>query len=246
MELLPLLDWERLSKYPAKWLLGYSDISTLTFAYTLMTGRATAHGTNYIDLGASSLDATTARWADVLGTAAGGTIKQHSSLQYRSSWEVTEPDTPTYWSVLGQADQAMHFTGRLIGGCLDTLSILLGTRFAPVSQYEDSYCRDTGIVWYLESCEMNAADMYRHLWQMRECGWFHHTNGIIFGRAAGYSDVQNFDMIDALHRVFDPLHIPVIYNADIGHVPPQITLVNGALAEVSCSNGHGDIQMRFR
>lgn len=245
MELLPLLDWERLRSLPPKWILGYSDISTLTFTYTLLTGHATAHGTNYIDLGSVTLDATTVRWADVLGIEAGGCIKQTSSPLYRSSWEVPEPDTPTKWSILGSEDGAVHFSGRLIGGCLDTLSNLLGTRYAPVERFIQSFCADAGVLWYLESCEMNAADMYRHLWQMRECGWFQHTNGFIMGRAAGYSDVKNFEMIDALHRIFDPLHIPVIYNADIGHVPPQITLVNGALADVSCSAGQGEITIRF-
>ena len=66
MDILPLLDWEALRTLPPKWVLGYSDISTFLFAYTLLTGTATAHGTNYVDLRSNKLDPVTARWIDVL------------------------------------------------------------------------------------------------------------------------------------------------------------------------------------
>ncbi|WP_081754716.1 hypothetical protein [Paenibacillus durus] len=32
------------------------------------------------------------------------------------------------------------------------------------------------------------------------------------------------------------LGVPVVYNADIGHVPPQLTLVNGALTAVDADS----------
>jgi muramoyltetrapeptide carboxypeptidase len=245
MEILPLLDWQSLRRQKPKWVLGYSDISTFTFAYTLLTGHATAHGINYFDMHAPLLDHTSARWIDVLSVAAGASITQCSSSFYRSSWDVPEPDTPTRWSVLGRQDNPARFTGRLIGGCLDTISILLGTSYAPIESFVEDYCAESGVIWYMESCEMSAADIYRHLWQMRECGWFRHTNGFIFGRAAGYSHSKNFELIDALETVFAPISVPVIYDADIGHVPPQMTLVNGALAEVMYSDGKGEITMTF-
>ena len=76
MEILPLLDWEELRAAPPKWVLGYSDISTFTFAYTLLTGTASAHGTNYIDLGSREWDSLTRRWVDVLSLTEGGQITQ--------------------------------------------------------------------------------------------------------------------------------------------------------------------------
>jgi muramoyltetrapeptide carboxypeptidase len=224
---------------PPKWILGYSDISTFTFAYTLLTGHATAHGPNYIDLGSEQIDHTTVRWLDVLSTESQKYVKQNSSLLHRSLWD-SPADTSTRWEILGPSINE-RFSGRLIGGCLDTLSILIGTKFAPVEQFSNSYCQDSGIIWYLESCEMNAADIYRHLWQMKECGWFNNTNGILVGRAAGYSHRKNFELTDALEDVLSQLNIPVIYNVDIGHVPPQITMINGALAEVCCFDGTGEI-----
>nr|WP_221626915.1 S66 peptidase family protein [Cohnella lubricantis] len=241
MELLPLIDWERWKAQAPKWLLGYSDISTLLFVYTLLTGHATAHGPNYFDVGSESPDELTARCLDVLRMGRGAAARQTSSSRYRSSWH-NPPDSDTRWEILGGGERA-RFSGRLIGGCLDTLSSLPGTRYAPVESFVRSYCEDSGVIWYLESCEMNAADIYRSLWQMEQSGWFRRMNGVLIGRPAGYSHADGFELTDALSAVFGPMGIPVVYNADIGHVPPQLTLVNGALAEVSCSGGRGELTM---
>ncbi|WP_256760445.1 S66 peptidase family protein [Cohnella sp. WQ 127256] len=243
MELLPLINWEGLKNQQPNWIVGYSDISTLLFAYTLLTGYATAHGPGYVDIGPDKVDDTTVKWLEVLRTQQGQRVTQTSSSQYRSSWGNGQ-DTPTRWEILGDRISE-QFSGRLIGGCMDTISILIGTEFAPVEQFSEDYCQDSGMIWYLESCEMNAADIYRHLWQMRQCGWFNNTNGVLIGRAAGYSPCKNFELTDALQKIFVPLNIPVLYNVDIGHVPPQMTLINGAFAEVVCSDGKGEITMTF-
>jgi muramoyltetrapeptide carboxypeptidase LdcA involved in peptidoglycan recycling len=251
MNILPLLDWEELVRHEPKWLLGFSDISTLTFAYTLITGRATAHGPNYVDIG-SSQDTLTTRWLDVLATEASEQIEQISSLKYQSAWDFPKPgfrlDTETEWKVLGYEhdwERQTAFSGRLLGGCMDTISVLIGTPYAPVERFVADYAMETGLVWFLESCEMNAADIYRHLWQMKMCGWFERCSGLILGRPAGYSPHKNFELQDALHAVFDSEGFPVIYDADIGHIPPQLTLVNGALGDVSCRNGKGAVKMSF-
>ncbi|MFD2612980.1 S66 family peptidase [Paenibacillus gansuensis] len=248
MEILPLIDWEALKAGEPKWMLGYSDISTILFVYTLLTGNATAHGTNLMDMRAGETGMV--GWDQVLSVPAGGSILQHSSQLYQSRWDFQQPhfqlDTPTEWKILGERRSDVSFSGRLIGGCMDTLSILAGTRYAPVSAFVEQYCSDTGLIWYLESCEMNAADIYRHLWNFQQCGWFDHANGVLVGRPDGYADTQNFELKDALERIFLPMGIPVIYDADIGHVPPQLTLVNGAFAEVFCRQGSGIVNMTFR
>ncbi|WP_046227866.1 S66 family peptidase [Paenibacillus dauci] len=247
MELLPLLDWDRIRQLPPKWILGFSDISTLTFAYTLQTGYASAHGPGAVDISGTN-DPTTTKWQEVLTALAGQTIEQQSSSHYQT---VSDPsrdglnlETPTYWHILGkeeESDLSLEFSGRLIGGCMDVLTILIGTDWAPVPSFIEQYGATDGVIWYLESCEMNAGDIYRHLWQMNQAGWFRHARGILIGRPAGYSALGNFELTDALHQVFDDLEIPVVYGVDIGHIPPQLTLVNGASAIVSVKSGQGSI-----
>ncbi|WP_308420294.1 S66 family peptidase [Kroppenstedtia guangzhouensis] len=252
MEILPLMDWEALRTAPPKWVLGYSDISTFTFSYTLLTGTASAHGTNYIDLGSREWDPLTRRWADVLSMTEGEQIKQVSSPMYQSSWERRRQqpemgfdlDTPTRWRVLGDDDAAVHLSGRLLGGCIETLSSLVGTSFAPVEPFAAS--QDEGILWFLESAESSAAEIYRRLWQMKEGGWFRHATGVLIGRPGQYRDAQDFGLVDALGGVFGDLNIPVVYDVDIGHVPPQLTLVNGARGKVKVEAGKGEVWMELK
>ncbi|MFD1776752.1 S66 family peptidase [Paenibacillus rhizophilus] len=254
MEILPLMDWEKLRTAPPKWMIGYSDTSTFLFAYTLMTGCATAHGTNFIDLRARPLDDVTARWRDVVGTGAGGTVAQTSSAMYQSAWDITKPgfilDTPTSWRTIAPGgasgeDPAVSFGGRLIGGCLETLTTLIGTPYAPVPTFIRDYCGEEGTVWFLESSQRNAGDIHRQLWQMKECSWFENCRGLLYGRPAGYSPVQDFGLADSLEQLAGELGIPVVYEADIGHVPPQLTLVNGAVAAVTAGGGRGTVTMSF-
>jgi muramoyltetrapeptide carboxypeptidase LdcA involved in peptidoglycan recycling len=252
MDILPLLDWDALKTMPPKWVMGYSDISTFLFAYTLITGTASAHGTNYVDLRSNELDPVTARWIDVLQTGQGGQLTQSSSTHYQSEWKpdlsTFNLDTPSRWKQLGQpegADSQVTFSGRLIGGCMDTITCLIGTPYAPVEAYLDQYCAEEGTIWYLESCEMNAGDIYRHLWQMRQAGWFAGVKGFMFGRPAGYSDTGDFNFTDALSSALGDMDVPILYDVDLGHIPPQLTFVNGALGKVAYQNGCGSLEMAF-
>ena len=40
--------------------------------------------------------------------------------------------------------------------------------------------------------------------------------------------------------------IPIILDCDIGHVPPQMPIVNGAILEVMCEKGEGVIKTFLR
>ena len=126
---------------------------------------------------------------------------------------------------------------------MDTLCKLLGTRFAPVESFLDKY-KEYGFIWTLESCEMDTPDVYRTFWQMRECGWFRHCNGIIIGRPDGCKDKRDFVFVDALNQGLGALNLPVLYDADIGHIPPQIQIVNGAIGRVDYVDGKATISQK--
>jgi muramoyltetrapeptide carboxypeptidase len=49
-ELLDRLDFEALRGLPPKWLLGFSDLSTLQLPLALCSGWSSAHGANLMDL----------------------------------------------------------------------------------------------------------------------------------------------------------------------------------------------------
>ena len=237
MDMLPLLDYEKLAALPAKWVCGYSDISTLTFVLTVKCEIAAVHGSNFMNMGYIRIHET-----DLLAFEAMGKSKiiQQSSPYWGKfrDWsdingEVYSLTNESAWK--SNADRH-EFSGRMIGGCMDTICKLLGTKYAPVDEFLNKYRAD-GFIWTLESCEMNAGDIYRTLWQMRENGWFERCNGVIYGRADGYSDTHDFTLVDALNC----LDLPVIYDADIGHIPPQVQIVNGAYGHVVYESGRAVI-----
>jgi muramoyltetrapeptide carboxypeptidase len=248
-EILPLIDWV---KVQPKWLLGYSDTSTLLFALTLKTGIATAHGTNFVDVRSDEWDVTTKKFLEVLSSGEGATIHQASSPQFQSNWNhdrkpepyVFNLDTETRWETV--YDQPVEMKGRLLGGCMDTIRHLIGTPYGNVMEFQQKHLKNEPILWYMENCEMSATDFHRTLLQMQQSGWFEHASGIIFGRTDAGQEVGGFKTLDALERLAETTRLPIIYDADIGHVPPQLTFVNGAYAEIKVAEGKGEMTMHLK
>lgn len=248
LEILEHLDFRQA---PAKWLLGYSDMSLLALAMTLNTGIATAHGTNIIDLRGRETDSTTARWRDVLESAAGDVIEQVSSDCYQKKWDHTDPsplvfhlDEPTVWKTV--SGQSETIEGRLLGGCIDVIRHLIGTPFGDVAKFRKMYIPQQPVVWYLENCEMSTTDLKRSLLQMKYAGWFDNCAGIVFGRSAANEPVQGYTAQQVYKEMSEQLDIPIIYDADIGHQPPQLIFVNGAYATIIAQDGKGHVKQELR
>ena len=73
---------------------------------------------------------------------------------------------------------------------------------------------------------------------MKEAGWLDYLKGVIVGRVKYPNSFVEMTYQDALKKVLD---VPVIFNADIGHVAPKMTIINGSIATISSSNGKGTI-----
>jgi muramoyltetrapeptide carboxypeptidase len=243
MDILPHLDFEKLASLPAKWVCGYSDVTTLTFPLTIISDIATIHGSNLMNMGFARIHDADLRAFYVMSNL---TTEQKSWGTWGgyTSWgdftqDVYELDKPSSWKLL-QGESSVSFGGRMIGGCMDTLCKWLGSRFAPIEAFLEKYKHD-GFIWTLESCEMTAPDIYRTFWQMRESGWFKYCHGIIIGRPDGYKDKRDFTLIDALKHGLGSLDVPVLYDADIGHIPPQMQIVNGSIGKVEFADGKATV-----
>ena len=46
--------------------------------------------------------------------------------------------------------------------------------------------------------------------------------------------------------IIGKLNIPIIYNADISHLKPCLTIINGSIVEVSVSDGKGKISFTLK
>ncbi|PGM56636.1 S66 peptidase family protein [Bacillus sp. AFS053548] len=247
IEILNKLAFE---SYKEKWILGYSDTSIILLALTLTTGIATAHGTNLIDLRGEYSDDTTAMWQKVLATKSGSSITQTSSELFQAKWQHENPSPyvfhlseKTNWKTTSNENEKIK--GRLLGGCIDVIRHLVGTPYGDVRSFRSKYIEEEPIIWYFENCEMNTTDLRRSLVQMQLAGWFESCAGILFGRSAANQTVDNYTIEDVYNELNKELAIPIIYDIDCGHVPPQITLINGAFAEVDVKGGKGKIVQSF-
>ncbi|MFC3031558.1 S66 peptidase family protein [Pseudoalteromonas fenneropenaei] len=243
MELLPLLDWSRLAAAKPKWLLGFSDISTILLALTCKLGWATAHGTNLMQLHRGQTDPLTSQVFNALALVRGEQLVQYPLSHFESqgvsmvrdpkaAFTLTEPST---WQALGKVN--LPVSGRLFGGCLDILVHILATPYADIETFCQQYAPE-GIILYFENAELPPNSYYRALMGLRMCGWFAKVNAILIGRnAKPVAHGQEITDKQAVQMAFADLTIPVLYDVDIGHLPPNLTLINGAQAELSLELG---------
>jgi muramoyltetrapeptide carboxypeptidase LdcA involved in peptidoglycan recycling len=78
---------------------------------------------------------------------------------------------------------------------------------------------------------------------LRRHHWFDGLSGLLIGRNAGPvpDSHESLSYTEALAATLGDLPYPVLYDVDIGHQPPQFTLVNGAVAHVQFKGGQGSI-----
>ncbi|TXK39648.1 S66 peptidase family protein [Nonomuraea sp. C10] len=243
IDLLPLLDWEALRAAEPTWVVGYSDLSTIITPLTLLTGVATIHGNNLMDTPYRVPDGLLG-WLDIVALPPGATFTQTPPGRYRAQgfdeWQISPEadeftlDTPGGWTRL-DGDGPVTAEGRLIGGCVETLCNVAGTRYT-----DTSFLSADGLIVYVEADQHDAGTICRHLHGMRLAGFFDGATAILAGRtrAPGLLTLtQHEAVLDALGG----LGVPIIADVECGHVPPYLPLVNGARARVSYAGGRGEI-----
>lgn len=89
-------------------------------------------------------------------------------------------------------------------------------------------------------------DLKRTLMQMKYSGWFDNCAGILFGRSPMNDDQADYSYLHVYQELAQDLGIPILYDIDCGHLPPQITFINGAWATVTYENGKATVTQDFK
>lgn len=251
-EILPLLDFAKLKASQPKWVVGYSDISTITTAITSCCDWATVHSACLMELLPEQPDKLTPATLDNLNIEEMGSFSQESSSHFQNyfpDWQENplctfDLNQPTQWRQLAtgsptQPNAALR--GRLFGGCLDTLVNLFSTRYVDFSAFKNQYAAD-GVLLYLENVEFSPMGLNRTLHSLDFRGVFDDINGLLLGRSTGPEDPKGMlDHQTVISEFFAEKPFPVFYDLDIGHRPPNMTLINGALATVELSGEKGTV-----
>jgi len=241
-EMLSYVDFELIKNNP-KWHQGYSDPTGLLFSITTNCDMATVYGGNFGDFGMEKWHKCLTDNVEVLE---GRRTRQDSFPMYKdgfakriTGYEDYEEDTPVKWEC---GEERAEVSGRLLGGCLDVLLDLVGTRFDKTAEWCERYKED-GILWYLESFALTSERLTCGLWHLKEAGWFRHAKGFVFGRPTFFSSDYEISYREAVETVLKELNVPIIYEADIGHKAPRFTMINGAKAKIVTENGKGTMWM---
>lgn len=243
-EVLPHLDPDIIREHP-KWFCGYSDPTCIEYYLTTGLDIATIYGFN---AGAFDWRPLHEFQTNALSILKGDIIRQHSFELWDSArdWEKVSLDTPVSWDLYLNSEifrDKYTAKGRLIGGCTDVIAKIIGTSFDHTSEFIDKYEED-GFIWYFDTFEMSAENLYLTMLQMKYAGCFRNAQAIIFGRVMlpGNSTDENY--IDNLKRAFDD--IPFVWGADIGHTKPAMVLINGAMAEITLHDGKSELCIELK
>lgn len=232
-EMIPLMDWELLKKDP-KWIQGYSDNTTLLFKITVEHDVATIYSGNFGDYGMEP-------WHDsILGNIEliEGKVLVQESFSFHevgfvdriTGLEGIRDEEPTVW----RCDRGdCSFKGRLIGGCMDVLEWFHANNTADPTGFVSRYSNE-GIVWYMETYDMDSQRIVAMLEGMKADGWFEDVTGFIFGRPLFY---QGPDYMETICNVLSDFDVPKVFDADVGHKAPRMTFINGANAEFVIRDG---------
>lgn len=247
--MLPFVDFEKIKKLPPKFFMGFSDNTNLTFTLTTICDVATIYASSigrYFSHSPMSIDSK-----DAYLLMKGEKLSFDSYPFYKGENSISEDKSPlaapfyndeVKWQSLSEKEEV--FEGRMIGGCIDVLVSLVGTKFDNVANFVEKY-KDDGIIWYFDNCELNSCGLYRALFQLKEANWFKSVKGFIIGRNGSNIEPLGYSFKQALIDVLSELNVPVIYDADISHVSPSIPIINGAIAKITYKDNKGNITFKL-
>lgn len=247
-EILDFVDFEGIKQAEPKWFVGYSDNTNLTFLLATLCDTASIYGPCAPAYGMEP-------WHPALEDVMGILTGQKKQVTGYPLWEresrkdedhplesynVTEQRIlKKYPADLGDA----AIEGRLLGGCLDCLGGLVGTKYDKVSEFNERYEKD-GIIWYLEACDLNVMGIRRVLWQLDHAGWFQHVKGFLIGRLLCHGEeLFGMDQYRAVTGILGKYQVPVLMDLDIGHLPPMMPIVNGAYGKITTQGN--DIRITY-
>lgn len=237
---LEYIDFD-LIKENIKWVEGYSDPTSILFYITTKYDIATIYGNNAGSFDQINLHNSLKYNLKLLK---GNISKQEKYNYYEKEkietldgYNLTEPII--YQNINGNVDE----TGRIIGGCLDVLTNIIGTNYDYTNEFLEKYKKD-GIIWYFDIFNLTVEDLYNKLYQFKYAGFFKYTKCILIGRILFKNGFTEYTYEKVLKEVLP--NIKIIYDFDIGHVPPKMTIINGSIVHIVSNENEAYIETFLR
>ena len=240
-DILPFVDFELIKTLPAKMFMGFSDNANLTFTLTTIAEIQSIYGPNFPSFyerpwRLNQLDAMKMLQGE---THFEGYPKWRRPIKKKITDTPLPPINPLartrYMApkIIKPYNYQAPFEGMLLGGCLDCLINLCGTKFDNVSNFIEKY-KDDGFIWYLEACDLNPLSIRRALFQLKQAGWFKYAKGFLIGRPLCHEqEIFGVDKYNAVTDILGGFNLPILMDIDLGHYAPSMPMKNGAKATIS-------------
>lgn len=230
--LLPLLDWELIKSHPTLFM-GYSDITVLNVAIWQKTGLVTVNGpallTDFAEY-PEMLEYTRRSFLRVacrpvpVGSVAPADAWTEEFLDWGERKDLERPrrlqKSPGWTWLKGQVAE-----GRLVGGCLESLGHLRGTRYWP--EWE-------GAIFFFETSEVapSPAVVDGILTDYENMGVLGKLAGMLVGRPMRYTETQKQELREVILERTRAYSFPIVTDMDFGHTAPQLSLPIGCRATI--------------
>ena len=236
-EILPYVDFDAIRKSEPKWFMGFSDNTHLTFLLPTLCDTAAIYGPC---AGSFFMKKWRCSEADALAILEGAT---HSEGYPKWSITRTREDRPLWGYRLTQPkiitpyQYEKPFEGTLLGGCMDVLLGLKGTKYDQVAAFNKAH--PEGVIWFMEAFDFNSLLLRHAYWQLRQAGWFDNAKGFLIGRPrAGWEEIMGVDRFNAATDILGSLGVPILFDVDVSHLGPTLPIKTGIQARVAFEKGN--------
>ena len=211
--ILPLLDYNLIRRNP-KILVGYSDITALHLALFTRSGLTSFSGPMAAVEMADGLNGNAEEvfWRNVTSAKPIGTIQSKKNERF-----------------IGK--QTGRSTGRLLGGNLSLLSVLVGTPYIPTTG---------NLIVLIEEIDERPYRIDRMLQHLKLSNMFRKSNGVVLGSFAGCQAEKgkpSLSLQQVLADTFQEYSRPIVAGIHFGHVKNSLSLPVGVRVRLNGVRG---------
>lgn len=230
--ILPFIDYESFRKNP-KIVIGYSDVTAILLAIYAQTGISTYYGPALVSsFGEFSpfVDDTYKYFKEV--------IMDNNEIPYIYKMPEYWSDEYINWETQDRGKKQISnnwitvydgvVSGRVIGGNLNTIGGIWGSKYMPEIKEED--------ILFIEDSSKKASTIERSFSFLKINGVFDKVSGIILGKHELFDDLNSGRKpYEILLEVLGDKKLPFIADFDCCHTHPMFTLPIGSEIELNAT-----------
>lgn len=250
-QLIKYLDYNLIKENP-KIFIGYSDITVLHFAIQSQTNLATYYGPCAMT--------QFGEYPKILNYTLEYFNKALMQNQFIDAYEVKPSkiwtDEVLNWFEKGDLERARQCNknkghewmlagkakGKIIGGSIPSINHLAGTKYW-LDPKDKIYFIDIPESHNIDK-GLPLSDIDSYFADLDNLGLFNSIKGLIIGRPYRYTKEESIRLKDVILKYAGKKKCPILFNANIGHVDPIITLQYGALVELDSASNKFKISTR--